>query len=62
MIRSAFYSFILVAIAAVAVVTVAPNTVFSAQTQTVKAADSDAVPHKLILEKCALEDCSDTPQ
>ncbi len=62
MIRSAFYSFILVALAAAAVVTVAPNTVFSAQTQTVKAVDFDAVPHRLILEKCALEDCSDTPQ
>lgn len=62
MIRSAFYTFILVAFAAIAVAAIASNSVFSAQNSTFKTADRDAVPHRLVLEKCAVEDCSDTPQ
>ena len=62
MIRSAFYTFILVAFAAIAVAAIASNSVFSAQNSTFKTADLDAVPHRLVLEKCAVEDCSDTPQ
>lgn len=68
MIRNALFSFLLVAIAATAIVTLAPNTVFSAQNNfsahntTFQSADADVAPHHLIVEKCAVEDCSDTPQ
>ena len=65
MIRNALVSFLLVAIAAAAIVTLAPNSVFSAQNgpnTTFQAADHDAAPHHLVFQKCAVEDCSDTPQ
>ena len=65
MIRNALISFLLVAIAATAIVTLASNSVFSAQNAqntTFQTADTDATRHHLVFTKCALEDCSDTQQ
>ena len=65
MIRNALFSFLLVAIAATAVVTLASNSVFSAPNgvnTTFQTADRDVAPHQLVFHKCAVEDCSDTPQ
>ena len=62
MIRNALISFLLVAIAATAIVTLASNSVFSAQNTTFQTADTDATRHHLVFTKCALEDCSDTQQ
>ena len=65
MIRNALLSFLLVAIATAAIVILAPNSVFSAQNgvnTTFQTADRDANPHHLTFQKCAVEDCSDTPQ
>jgi len=65
MIRNALISFLLVAIAATAVVTLASSSVFSAQNgvnTTFQTVDGDAAPRHLVFQKCALEDCSDTPQ
>ena len=65
MIRNALISFLLVAIAATAVVTLASNSVFSAQNSvntTFQTADADATGHHLVFTKCAVEDRSDTPQ
>lgn len=65
MIRNALISFLLVAIATAAIVTLASSSVFSAQNgvnTTFQTADRDAAPHHLVLQKCAVEDCSDTPQ
>jgi hypothetical protein len=68
MIRNALFSFLLVAIAATAVITLAPNSVFSAQNSfsaqktALQTADADVTPHHLVFTKCAVEDCSDTPQ